>query len=141
MNRRLLLVDEDVAKLELLSFILCPPPSEAKPIHEPFIVVLAGNKEVAVDHVKRSLALKLPFAGAFVDVGGPATGTDTLIRLRNLDPQIQLVAMTTEHAAQNVGWDLLATPFTETQILQKAHQLISRWEIQRRDSEPKRRAK
>ena len=143
MNRRLLIVDSDANSLELLTFILSPPAFSANG-HEPFDVRGVPNGDQAIDEAKAAMRSHLPFAGVLVDMGitGGLSGPDTLIRLRNLDPDLILVAITGGHAAASVGWDLLARPFTETEILQKANQIVSRWEISRRDRAPQpRRAK
>ena len=143
MNRRILVVNHDANSLELISFVLAPP-SFSRQGHEPFDVVGATSGEEAIAAVKASLTEHLPFAGAFVEMGlNPGlTGPETLIRLRNLDAELILVALTPGHAAASVGWDLLAKPFAETELLQKANQIVTRWEIQRRDRTPsQRRAK
>jgi len=137
LNRRILIVNNDANSLELISFILAPP-SFSRQGHEPFDVVGVTSGEEAIQAVKSSLIEHLPFAGAFVEMGltQGLSGPDTLIRLRNLDAELILVALTPGHAAASVGWDLLAKPFAETELLQKANQIVSRWEVQRRDRSP-----
>jgi len=134
LNRRLLIVDGDTNSLELLTFILAPPAFSPR-AHEAFEARGVRTGEEAIDEVKAALKLHLPFAGVLVDMGltGTLSGPETLIRLRSLDPELLLVAVTPGHAADTIGWDLLAKPFTETEILQKANQIVSRWEIARRD--------
>ena len=89
--------------------------------------------------VQQALAAGRPYALAFVDVRMPPgwDGVETARRLRELDPQLQIVFCTAyadyawgeifNQLGQRDGWLILKKPFDPVEALQLAHALTEKW--------------
>src|ERR1700749_1808094 len=89
--------------------------------------------------IKQSLAEKLPYAMAFVDVRMPPgwDGIETIARIWEVDPELQMVICT---AYSDYSWEdmrakvgqpdsllVLKKPFDNIEVQQIAHALTKKW--------------
>jgi diguanylate cyclase (GGDEF)-like protein len=95
-----------------------------------------GHEPEVFGRVACALSDDLPFAVAFVDSAGE--GRDTLRRLRAMDPDLNLVAVTADplFSAASVAGPVdkifhIAKPFTPAEVIQAAAALRERWTIDR----------
>jgi len=114
-----------------------------------FELTLVSTGEEAVEAVKKSLADQKPFALGFFDVllGTGIDGIETVKRIHALDPEMYAV-LVTAYQDRHVDsirtlfgtefqdrWDYLNKPFSEGEILQKARNMVSMWNIRKNDIE------
>jgi two-component system sensor histidine kinase/response regulator len=154
-NLRILLVDDNPSIHADFRKILCPVLSgersleslEAQlfenttPRHRPpnFQLDSAYQGEESQRMVERSLAEGRPYAVAFVDVRMPPgwDGMETIARLWEIDPQLQIVVCT---AYVDYSWEelrakvsqpdnfvVLKKPFDNVEVQQLAHTLTKKW--------------
>lgn len=153
MNRRLLIVEDDRALLDLYTAILNPPPPTSGNTalaldRAPFDLVVSTNGEDAIAQIKQSLKQGSPLVGGFFGLNGNGIGgIETIRRAKELDPDLLCVIVTgqldrsvdeihkifgRDYADQ---WDFLNKPFSRAEILQKAQNLISNWDRRKREKE------
>jgi two-component system sensor histidine kinase/response regulator len=158
-NRRVLVIDDNVAIHEDVRKILCPPVSEAStslaalesellgepttPVRTqlPFSVDSAHQGREGLEMVKRAVAAGRPYAVAFVDVRMPPgwDGVETTIELWKVAPDLQVVICT---AYSDYSWDdmlakiggsdrlvILKKPFDTIEVLQLANALTEKWNL------------
>ncbi|MDZ4675896.1 MAG: hybrid sensor histidine kinase/response regulator [Oligoflexia bacterium] len=112
-----------------------------------FEVTTVHNGEQAVQEVKKALAENKPYAMGFFDVllGDGIDGIETVKQIHALDPHMYAV-LVTAYQDRNINsiqkifgkefsdrWDYLNKPFSEGEILQKARNMVSMWNIRQRD--------
>ncbi len=161
-SKRILIVEDEKAILEVYRDILSPKSSSstlkssrgstapaAQKNDDQFELTLVPTGEEAIEAVKKSLAENKPFALGFFDVllGTGIDGIETVKRIHGLDPEMYAV-LVTAYQDRNVDsirtlfgtefqdrWDYLNKPFSEGEILQKARNMVSMWNIRQRDME------
>lgn len=108
-----------------------------------FNVTVASNFEEALAHVKQAMKKKEPFAMGFFDVllGEGPDGYDLVKQIHELDPNLYAVFVTAYNdrsvdSIQNFlgkdktnRWDYLNKPFSHGEILQKARNFTSLWNL------------
>jgi signal transduction histidine kinase len=158
-NFRILVVEDEPNILENYKEILCPPnvvpitrSSRSKPTDEggvkaptqfKFEVTLCKNAENAMAAVQQSLRKDKPFAMGFFDVllGPGSDGISLVKEIFALDPNMYAVFVTA-YQDRNVNsinellgeenserWSYLNKPFSEGEIVQKARQNVSHWNL------------
>lgn len=155
-NHRILLVDDNTSIHADFRKILCPdnsgavaldkmeaalfdelPPATATTLR--FELDSAFQGQEALEMVKQSLAEGQPYAMAFVDVRMPPgwDGIETIARIWEVDPQLQVVVCT---AYSDYSWEemrakvgqpdsllVLKKPFDNIEVQQLAHALTKKW--------------
>jgi signal transduction histidine kinase len=115
--------------------------------NDAFEITTVHNGEQAVAEAKKALAEGKPFAMGFFDVllGDGIDGIETVKQIHNLDPHMYAVLVTAYqdrhiNSIQKIfgkefsdRWDYLNKPFSEGEILQKARNMVSMWNIRQRD--------
>ncbi len=158
-NRSILLVDDNAAIHDDFRKVLTPrkalnpklieaeaalfgegPPA---PVAADFRLQSAYQGREALDKVRQALAAGQPYALAFVDVRMPPgwDGIETVTRIWAEDPDLQIVICT---AYSDYSWEemtaklgvtnnlvLLKKPFDNVEVLQLAHALTRKWELNR----------
>jgi EAL domain-containing protein (putative c-di-GMP-specific phosphodiesterase class I) len=155
-NRRVLVIDDNVAIHEDFRKILCPSrlsgaaldefesmlfgQSEQRAEQAAFELEFATQGEQGVEMVGQARAAGRPYAVAFVDVRMPPgmDGIETTARIWRLDPDIQIVICTaySDHSWQQILKKLgrsdrlvvLKKPFDNIEVLQLADALAQRWQ-------------
>ena len=157
-NRRILIVDDNVAIHEDFRKILVPEAAGTQAIDSleslifgdaapeartDFELAHAYQGQEALARVEESLAKGQPFAMAFVDIRMPPgwDGLETITRLWAVNPELQVVICT---AYSDFGWDsitqrlglsdnlvILKKPFDHVEALQLAHALTNKWNLAR----------
>jgi PAS domain S-box-containing protein len=156
-NRRILLVDDNTHIHADFRKILCPANSghgaineleaalfdDTKPAAEQqsFILDSAHQGQEALAMVQQSLAENRPYAMAFVDVRMPPgwDGIETIARIWEVDPEIQIVVCTAysdytwEEMRAKVGQPdgllVLKKPFDNIEVQQITHALTKKWHL------------
>ena len=155
-NHRILLVDDNTSIHADFRKILCPDNSGAVALdkmeaalfdEQPataattlrFELDSAFQGQEALEMVKQSLAEGQPYAMAFVDVRMPPgwDGIETIARIWEVDPQLQVVVCT---AYSDYSWEemrakvgqpdsllVLKKPFDNIEVQQLAHALTKKW--------------
>jgi len=156
LNHRILLVDDNPAIHEDFRKILIGPSAQAtaladveavlfdapKPAaHTEFLLDSAYQGREALDKVTAALHAERPYAMAFVDVRMPPgwDGVETISRLWEVDPELQVVVCT---AYSDYSWEkmtakigvnhnlvILKKPFDNIEVLQLAHALTKKWQV------------
>lgn len=122
-------------------------PATNSPLAKPseFEVTVAHDVETALALVKDSVRKKRPFAMGFFDVmlGGSKDGFELVKSIREIDSQLLAVFVTAYNdrsidsiqavlgEADNSSWDYLNKPFSGGEILQKARNFTSLWNLQK----------
>ncbi len=120
------------------------PPPQAGTAPE-FEVVVVQTVEKAIEEVTHALRENKPFAMGFFDVvlGGEVDGIQLVKQILSVDPKMYAVFVTAYHdrSVDNIGsflgeenrekWDYINKPFTEGEILQKARNATSLWDLHR----------
>jgi two-component system, NtrC family, sensor kinase len=158
-NRRILLVDDNPAIHDDFRKVLAAPKSAnpqlleaeaalfgetpAVPLGADFELHSAYQGQEALEKVRQAQAADKPFGLAFVDVRMPPgwDGIETVARLWREAPELQVVICT---AYSDYSWEemttklgvtnnlvLLKKPFDNTEVLQLAHALTRKWELNR----------
>lgn len=157
-NRRILVIDDEPEIAEGIQRILCPQNSKVvqiqssrskassnTPTKSEFEVVVVNNPKDALDEIRKSIAEHKPFAMGFFDVmlGADIDGIELVKQIFQLDSHIHAVFVTAYHdrSVDTIGtylgeearekWDYINKPFTEGEILQKARNTTSLWDLTR----------
>lgn len=160
-NRRILVCDDEVEIGAGIKRILCPEEnktaalarsSRSKTSSEPakittdqFEVTVVNNPADALAAVRKSILEGRPFAMGFFDVmlGADIDGIELVKQAVAIDPQLYAVFVTAYHdrnvdsIGQILGesnrdkWDYINKPFSEGEILQKARNVTSLWDLHR----------
>ncbi|MGE0762154.1 MAG: ATP-binding protein [Bdellovibrionales bacterium] len=110
-----------------------------------FSVTVVHSPEEAMAQVKHAMQKNEPFAMGFFDVllGAKQDGIELVRELHKLDPLLYAVFVTAYQdrsvdaikgvldIAKNAHWDYLSKPFSAGEILQKARNFISLWNLSR----------
>lgn len=125
--------------------------SASKKIEKPvsgvreFEVTVAHDAETALAYVKDAMKRGRPFAMGFFDVllGGNQDGFELVKQIREQDPNLLAVFVTAYNDRSidsiqtvlgensNSSWDYLNKPFSSGEILQKARNFTSHWNLQK----------
>jgi signal transduction histidine kinase len=159
-NRKILVVDDEPEIAQGILQILSPENSsqvvsitssrqktQTTPSSSPseFSVTVVNSPEQALHEAKRALASGTPYAMGFFDVmlGAKIDGIELVNQLMQLDPNLFAVFVTAYHdrSVDAIGnylgeecrerWDYINKPFTEGEILQKARNATSLWDLNR----------
>jgi EAL domain-containing protein (putative c-di-GMP-specific phosphodiesterase class I)/DNA-binding response OmpR family regulator len=110
-----------------------------------FQIDCASQGQQGVELVRRALEEKRPYAMAFVDMRMPSgwDGIETITRLWELDPDVQVVICT---AHSDYSWEqtreklrhadrfvVLKKPFDSIEVLQLAESLTQKWRLARQE--------
>jgi signal transduction histidine kinase len=159
-NKRILIVDDNPAIHSDFRKVLCGSPSKPNSIRQAeaalfgdpqspaaaaeFELESAHQGQEALEKVQQSLAAGKPYAVAFVDVRMPPgwDGIETVWRIWQVYPELQVVICT---AYSDYSWEkmtgklgrtnnlvILKKPFDNIEVLQLAHALTRKWELNRR---------
>lgn len=154
-NHRILIVDDNASIHEDFREILCPDrsgdaaveameevlfgPDKSPPAQTVFELDSAYQGQEALELVKQALAKDRPYAMAFVDVRMPPgwDGIETIARVWEVDPEIQIVVCTAyadysweqmrARVGQPDGLLVLKKPFDNIEVRQMAHALTKKW--------------
>lgn len=110
-----------------------------------FVLTVVTNAEEAIAQVKLSLKNGRPFAMGFFDVllGAGMDGIELVRQLHELDPSLNAVFVTAYQDrsvdairnvlenSRDVSWDYVNKPFSQGEILQKARNFTSLWNLTR----------
>ncbi len=159
MNNRILVVDDEREIGRLYKEILTGASDKVVPIRSSralksqgvdtaqggseFNVTVAHSAEEALALVKRSVAQKEPFAMGFFDVllGPGMDGIELVKEVHRLDPNLNAVFVTAYHdrsvdsirtvleTSRVASWDYLNKPFSSGEIVQKARNFTSLWNL------------
>jgi two-component system, NtrC family, sensor kinase len=157
-NKRILIVDDNPAIHSDFRKVLCAP-SKASAIREAEAVLFGESQTLpaaefeldsahqgqeALEKVQQAHADGKPYAMAFVDVRMPPgwDGIETVWRIWQVYPELQVVICT---AYSDYSWEkmtaklgrtnnlvILKKPFDNVEVLQLAHALTRKWELNRR---------
>lgn len=160
-NRRILVCDDEVEIGAGIKRILCPeesksavlsrssrsskPNEPSKTSTDQFEVTVVNNPADALAAVRKSMLEGRPFAMGFFDVmlGADIDGIELVKQAVAIDPQLYAVFVTAYHdrnvdsIGQILGesnrdkWDYINKPFSEGEILQKARNVTSLWDLHR----------
>jgi CheY-like chemotaxis protein len=120
-------------------------PAKAARARPEFRIDSALQREQGVDLVRQALRDKRPYALAFVDVRMPpgCDGIETIIRLWEADPAVQIVICTAhsdyswEETLERLGradsFIVLKKPFDSIEVLQLAEALTEKWRLARHE--------
>jgi len=156
-NRRILLIDDNLSIHEDFKKILAASADDqsldslqsdlfggpgAAPALDSFTVESAFQGQEGLERVRAALAAGQPYAMAFVDVRMPPgwDGIETIARIWQECPDLQVVVCT---AYSDYSWDemlaklghsdrlvVLKKPFDNIEVLQLAHTLTMKWQLQ-----------
>lgn len=160
-NRTILIVDDEQETLKGYQDFLTPKetvvvrkssrklygtgPSET-PTLEKYNILVAESGEEAIKIFEAELKAGRRIAAGFFDVklGAGMDGLATIHAIKALDPEIHCVVVTAYHdrsvdeinqlfgEAFKDQWDYLNKPFTQSEIVQKARQMVAAWNRKRR---------
>lgn len=157
-NRRILVIDDEPEIAEGIQRVLCPQNNKVVQIQSSrkkvaiesmarneFEVVVVNNPKDAIAEIKKGLAEHRPFAMGFFDVmlGADIDGIELVKQAFQLDSHLHAVFVTAYHdrSVDTIGtylgeearerWDYINKPFTEGEILQKARNTTSLWDLTR----------
>jgi len=163
-NRRILIVEDEIEILKVYTEILSPKTNVSiikssrnqkskkqidNDLIDNFEVTTASNGEEALALVKISISENKPFAMGFFDVllGSGIDGIETVRQIHELDSQMYSILVTAYqdrhvNSIQKIfgkkfqdRWDYLNKPFSEGEILQKARNMTSMWNIRKQKEE------
>jgi len=118
-------------------------PVAATVAHERFELDSALQGQEALAKVQQACAEGRPYALAFVDMRMPPgwDGLTTIQKLWEVDPALQVVICTAysdrtwvevqEALPERTRWLVLKKPFDKVELLQIAHVLVHKWELER----------
>jgi len=127
------------------SRVKTPAPANPAPKGNEFEVVVVSTPEKALEQVTHSLRENRPFAMGFFDVvlGADMDGIQLVKQILSVDPHMFAVFVTAyqDRTVDTIGqflgdenrekWDYINKPFTEGEILQKARNATSLWDLHR----------
>jgi two-component system cell cycle sensor histidine kinase/response regulator CckA len=156
-NQRVLVIDDNASIHADFRSIICPDNSDQAAVNEMEAVIFdeapadlpqntfeldsAYQGEEGLEMVKKSLAEGRPYALAFVDVRMPPgwDGVETIARIWEVDPKIQVVVCT---AYADYSWQdmrdkvgqpdsllVLKKPFDNIEVQQLANALTKKWHL------------
>ena len=155
-NRKILVVDDEPEIAEGINRILCPQNQKVVQLKSSrsrnkdsavkeaeFEVIVVNNPADALKEVKKSILEDSPFAMGFFDVmlGADIDGIELVKQVIAIDPRLFAVFVTAYHdrSVDAIGtflgeearerWDYINKPFTEGEILQKARNATSLWDL------------
>lgn len=158
-NKRILIVDDSPAIHADFRKVLCggqPRPAALRQAEAVlfgdtpaapatvFELESANQGQEALEKVQQALAAARPFSMAFVDVRMPPgwDGIETVSRIWQVYPDLQVVICTaysdysweqiTNKLGQTNNLVILKKPFDNVEVLQLAHALTRKWELNRR---------
>jgi signal transduction histidine kinase len=163
LNRRILIVDDEVSIAEGIRSLLSPTSENVIPFRRSsrsgasnattatapaaiaYEITVVNNPHAALQAVKQSLADGKPFAMGFFDVllGADMDGIELVKQVQNLDSQIHAVFVTAyqDRSVDSINeflggdksdrWDYINKPFTDGEIIQKARNVTTLWNLQR----------
>jgi signal transduction histidine kinase len=145
--RRVLSADDSGAPKAVRSSRSVKPaePAAAQPPKNEFEVVVVHTPEKALEAVTHALRENRPFAMGFFDVmlGAEIDGIQLVQQILSVDPKMFAVFVTAyqDRSVDTIGqflgeecrerWDYINKPFTEGEILQKARNASSLWDLHR----------
>jgi signal transduction histidine kinase len=160
-NRRILVIDDEPEIGEAIRRVLCPNalksaarrssrssepvvPVKAERLDE-FDVVVVSHPDQAVEAVTHALRENRPFAMGFFDVvlGAEMDGIELVKQILSVDTKMFAVFVTAyqDRSVDTIGtllgeenrekWDYINKPFSEGEILQKARNATSLWDLHR----------
>jgi two-component system, NtrC family, sensor kinase len=115
--------------------------TSSSPSHLQFQIDSASQGQEGYDLTRRAVEVGQPYALAFVDVRMPPgwDGIETIIKLWEVDPDLQIVICT---AYSDYSWDemiakighsdrllILKKPFDAIEVIQLAHALTEKWRL------------
>lgn len=120
-----------------------------EPVNYNFQLTVTHSAKQALEEVKKSIADNKPFAMGFFDVklGVGMDGVELVKEIYNLDPNLFAVFVTAhndrtiESFQQMLGesnadkWDYLNKPFSRSEIIQKARNFTSFWNLNKQREE------
>lgn len=160
-NRRILVVDDEPEIAKGIRRILCPEdqktavlarssrtmktPQAPAPSKDNFDVVVTHTPADALNEIRKSIAEGRPFAMGFFDVmlGADIDGIELVKQALTMDPRMFAVFVTAYHDrnVDTIGayigeenrekWDYINKPFSDGEILQKARNVTSLWDLHR----------
>jgi signal transduction histidine kinase len=158
-NRRILVIDDEPEIGEAIRRVLCPNAkvpgarrsSRSEPVVEiaekpaEFDVVVVSTPDQAIEAVTHALREDRPFAMGFFDVmlGADVDGIELVKQILSVDGKMFAVFVTAyqDRTVDTIGsflgednrekWDYINKPFTEGEILQKARNATSLWDLHR----------
>ncbi len=157
-NRRILVVDDEPEIAQGIQRILSPQQNQVIPLRSSrgsakpeekqkseFEVVVVNTPQRALEEIKKSIESNNPFAVGFFDVmlGAEMDGIELVQKAFQIDPRLFAVFVTAYHdrSVDSIGnflgeesrekWDYINKPFTEGEILQKARNSTSLWDLNR----------
>ncbi len=158
-NRRILVVDDEPEIGNAVKRILSPETGgitsiarssrssglKRDKVKDEFEVTVVTTPEQAIAAVSQSMAENLPFAMGFFDVvlNAKMDGIELVKQLLGVDRKLYAVFVTAYHdrSVDTIGsflgegnrerWDYINKPFTEGEILQKARNTTSLWDLHR----------
>lgn len=157
-NRKILVVDDEPEIADGIHRVLCPQNEKVVQLKSSrsrknnqsqssneFEVVVVNTPEDAIKAIKESLEKDDPFAMGFFDVmlGADIDGIELVKQALDLDYRMFAVFVTAYHdrSVDAIGsflgeesrekWDYINKPFTEGEILQKARNATSLWDLNR----------
>lgn len=158
-NRRILIVDDEKEILNAYATLLeakktggliqsSRASSNVIPISAPttaFELVTVGSFDAAIKEVERAVEEQKPFAMGFFDVrlGEARDGVELAKEVRRIDPRMGVVFVTAynDRSLDSIGnvlgadvtdqWDFLNKPFNGNEIVQKARNLTTLWNLRR----------
>ncbi len=160
-NKRILIVDDEPAIRDAYKDILSPtnkkvsrirssrntqslPPNESDPGFE-FDVTVSESFDQALQIFRQAQNEGRPFAMGFFDVmlGSSRDGYDLVKELHSLDPELYAVFVTAynDRTIESINsllgvkmvdrWDYINKPFTAGEILQKARNFVTLWNLEK----------
>lgn len=157
-NRRILVVDDEPEIAEGIHRVLCPQAqnvvalkssrsrnTQAQEVSKEFDVVVVHTPQDALAEIKKAVKEDHPFAMGFFDVmlGADIDGIELVKQAFEVDPSMYAVFVTAYHdrSVDTIGqflgeefrekWDYINKPFTDGEILQKARNVTSLWDLNR----------
>lgn len=155
-NRRILVIDDEPAIGDAIRQVLCPTipaarrSSRSEPVNKTerpaeFDVVVVSHPDQAIEAVTYALQDGKPFAMGFFDVmlGAEMDGIELVKQILAVDSKMFAVFVTAyqDRTVDTIGaflgeenrekWDYINKPFSEGEILQKARNATSLWDLHR----------
>jgi len=111
----------------------------------PYELTVVNNPQAALDAIKKSLSEEKPFAMGFFDVllGADIDGIELVKQVQALDSDLFAVFVTAYHdrsvdsineflgVENSDRWDYINKPFTDGEIIQKARNVTSLWNLKK----------
>ncbi|MBI4405671.1 MAG: hypothetical protein HY537_16045 [Deltaproteobacteria bacterium] len=168
MNQRLIVLDDELSLIDAYKTILGPPPQRAvikssrqaaaygiTSVDPIFDVTYVSSGTEALALIEKAFKQGKGFAGGFFDVklGPGIDGIEVIRGAMNIDADIHCTIVTAYQdrtvdelrkifgEKQSERWDFLTKPFTRSEILQKAFNMIANWDRVQRDKQQREQMK